>query len=124
MDANAGHLDRPPTVFPTVAAQVEGHFDLVTGVEVKGIFVLAGVDLPTVAGYYDFPTGTGYLANDLFLMQRNLGYLTWTQPGPENELCASALMHGWTHYLPTNYSALASPDEATPFYSDYRMSHS
>ena len=24
---------------------------------------------------------------DLFLMQRNLGYLTWTQPGPENELC-------------------------------------
>ena len=24
VDANAGHLDRPPTVFPTVAAQVEG----------------------------------------------------------------------------------------------------
>jgi len=31
VDANAGHLDRPPTVFPTVAAQVEGHFDRVTG---------------------------------------------------------------------------------------------
>jgi len=27
----AGHLDRPPIVFPTVTAQVEGHFDLVTG---------------------------------------------------------------------------------------------
>ena len=52
MDANAGHLDRPPTVFPTVTAQVEGHFDLVTGVEEKGIFVLADVDLPMAVGYF------------------------------------------------------------------------
>jgi len=27
VDANAEHLDRPPTVFPTVTAQVEGHLD-------------------------------------------------------------------------------------------------
>ena len=52
MDANAGHLDRPPTVVPTVAAQVEGHFDLVTGVDEKGIFVLADVDLPMAVGYF------------------------------------------------------------------------
>jgi len=52
VDANAGHLDRPPTVFPTVTAQVEGHFDLVTGVEERGIFVLADVDLPMAVGYF------------------------------------------------------------------------
>jgi len=62
VDVNAGHLDQPPTVFPTVTAQVEGRFDLVTGVEVKGVFVLAGVDLPMAVGYFHFPTGTGYLA--------------------------------------------------------------
>jgi len=94
VDVNAGHLDRPPTVFPTVAAQVEGHFDLVTGAEVKGVFVLADVDLPMAVGYYHFPTGIGYLANDLFLMQRNLGYLSWTQPGPGNELCELATTFG------------------------------
>ena len=103
MDANAGHLDRPPTVFPTVTAQVEGHFDLVTGVEEKGIFVLADVDLPMAVGYYHYLAQTDFLANDLFLMQRNLGYLTWTQPGPGNGLCASALTYDWTHYLPMNY---------------------
>ena len=83
-----GLLDRPPTVFPTVAAQVEGHFDWVTGVEEKGISVLADVDLPTVAGYPDFPTGAGYLANAPFLMQ------TWTLPGLESEPYASVLTHG------------------------------
>ena len=88
MDANAGHLDRPPTVFPTVTAQVEGHFDLVTGAEVRGISVLADVDLPKAVGYCHFPAGTGYSANDLFLMQ------TRTLPGPGNEPCALASMHG------------------------------
>ena len=59
MDAKVEHPDRPPTVFLTVAAQVEGHLDLMTGVEARGIFVLADVDLPTVADYHDFPTGVG-----------------------------------------------------------------
>ena len=90
-----GLLDRPPTVFPTVATQVEGRLDWVTGVGEKGVSVLVDVDLPMVAGHHDSPTGAGYFANAPFLMQRNLGYLwTWTQPGPETELCASALMHG------------------------------
>ena len=94
-DAKVGHLDRPPTVFPTVAAQVEGHLDWVTGVGVKGIFVLADADLPMAVGYFHSLVETGYPANDLFLMPRNLGYLwTWTQPGPGNERCASALTHG------------------------------
>jgi len=84
VDVNAGHLDQPPTVFPTVTVQVEGHFDLVTGVEEKGVFVPADADLPMAVGYYHYVTGTGYLANDLFLMLRNLGYLAWTQPGPGN----------------------------------------
>jgi len=66
----------------------------VKGVEVRGIFVLADVDLPMAVGCFHSLAETGYLANDLFLMQRNLGYLAWTQPGPGNELCASALMHG------------------------------
>jgi len=118
VDANAGHLDRPPTVFPTVTAQVEGHFDLVTGAVVRGIFVLADVDLPMAVGCYHFLTGTGYLANDLFLMQTRI------LPGLENEPYASALTHGWMHFLPTNYWLLASPDGATPFCSDYRTSHS
>ena len=39
-------------------------------------------------GYFHYLADTGFLANDLFLMLRNLGYLTWTQPGPGNELCA------------------------------------
>ena len=78
MDAKVGHPDRPPTVFPTVAAQVGGHLDLVTGVEARGIFVLADADLPTVAGYHDFPTGAGYLANVPFLMQTRI------LPGLEN----------------------------------------
>ena len=78
MDASRGHLDRPPTVFPTVTAQVEGRFDLVAGVEARGIVVLADVDLPTVAGYCHFPRGAGYLANVPFLMQ------TRTLPGLEN----------------------------------------
>jgi len=52
VDVNAAHLDRPPTVFPTVTAQVEGHFDLVTEVEVKGVFVLADVDLPMAVDYF------------------------------------------------------------------------
>ena len=78
MDVNAGHLDRPPTVFPTVTAQVEGHSDWVRGVEARWIFVLADVDLPTVAGYHDFPTGADYLANVPFLMQ------TRTLPGLGN----------------------------------------
>jgi len=94
VDVNAGHLDRPPTVFPTVTAQVEGHFDLVTGVEVKGVFVLVGVDLPMAVGYYHYLTGIDYLANDLFPMRRNLGYLIWTQPGPGNELCELATTFG------------------------------
>ena len=72
------HPDRPPTVLPTVAAQVGGHLDLVTGVEARGIFVLADADLPTVAGYRGFPTGAGYLANVPFLMQ------TRTLPGLGN----------------------------------------
>jgi len=54
-------------------------------------------------GYYHYVRGTGYLANDLFLMLRNLGYLAWTQPGPGNELCAWASTRGWMHFLPTNY---------------------
>jgi len=118
VDANAGHLDRPPTVFPTVTVQVEGHFDLVTGAVVRGIFVLADVNLPMAVGCYHFLTGTGYLANDLFLMQTRI------LPGLENEPYASALTHGWMHFLPTNYWLLASPDGATPFCSDYRTSHS
>ena len=66
-----------------------------TGVEERGISVLADVDLPMAVGYHDFPTGAGYLANAPFLTPRNLGYLrTWTQPGPESEPYASALMHG------------------------------
>ena len=90
-----GHLDRPPTVFPTVATQVEGHLDLVTGVGVRGVFVLADADLPMAVGYFHSLVETDYPATDLSLMPRNLGYLwTWTQPGPGNELCASALMHG------------------------------
>ena len=90
-----GHLDRPPTVFPTVAAQVEGHFDWVTGVEERGISVLADVDLPMAVGYLHSLVETGCPANDLFLTPRNLGYLrTWTQPGPESEPYASVLMHG------------------------------
>ena len=88
MDASAGHLDRPPTVFPTVTAQVEGRFDLVTGVEVRGIFVLADVDLPMAVGYYHFPTRTGYLANVPFLMQTRI------LPDLENELYVSVLTHG------------------------------
>ena len=87
-DAKVGHLDRPPTVFPTVAAQVEGHFDWVTGVGVKGISVLADADLPIVAGFPDFPTGAGYFANVPFLMQ------TRTLPGPESEPYVSVLTHG------------------------------
>jgi len=77
-DAKVGHPDRPPTVFPTVAAQVEGHPDWVKGVEAREILVPADVDLPTVADYHDFPTGVGYLANVPFLMQ------TRTLPGLEN----------------------------------------
>ena len=72
MDVNAEHLDRPPTVFPTVTAQVEGHFDLVMGIEVKGVFVLADADLPRAVGHFHSLAETDYLANDLFLMQRNL----------------------------------------------------
>jgi len=66
----------------------------VTGVEVKGVFVLADVDLPMAVGYYHYLAGTGFLANDLFLMLRNLGYLPWTQPGPGNELCELATTFG------------------------------
>ena len=72
MDAQVEHPDRPPTVFPTVAAQVEGHLDLVTGVEARGISVLADADLSTVADYHDFPAGAGYLANVPFLMQTRI----------------------------------------------------
>jgi len=88
VDASAGHLDRPPTVFPTVTAQVEGHSDWVRGVEARGIVVLAEVDLPTVAGCYHFPTGAGYLANVPFLMQTRI------LPGLENAPYASVLTHG------------------------------
>ena len=88
MDVNAGHLDQPPTVFPTVAAPVEGHPDLVKGGEVRGISVLADADLPTVAGYHDFPRGAGYLANVPFLMQ------TRTPPGLENAPYALVSTHG------------------------------
>jgi len=94
VDVHAEHLDRPPTVFPTVTAQVEGHFDLMSGVEVKGVFVLADADLPRTVGYFHSLAETGFLANDLFLMQRNLGYLTWTQPGPGNKLCELATTFG------------------------------
>ena len=118
MDASVGHLDRPPTVFPTVTAQVESHSDWARGVEARGIVVLADVDLPTVAGYYHFPTGAGYLANVPFRMQ------TRTPPGLGNAPYALVSTHGSMHYLPTNYSELASPDGATPFDSDYRMLHS
>jgi len=45
-------------------------------------------------GYYHYLAETGYLANDLFLMLCNLGYLTWTQPGPGNELCELATTFG------------------------------
>ena len=88
MDASGGHLDRPPTVFLTVTAQVEGRFDLVTAVEARGIVVLADVDLPTVAGYRHFPRGAGYPANVPFLMQ------TRTLPGLESEPYVSVLTHG------------------------------
>jgi len=97
VDANAVHLDRPPTVFPTVTAQVEGHFDLVTGVEVKEVFVFVDADLPMAVGYYHYLTGTGYLANDLFMMQTRILL------GLENELCAWASTRGRMHFLPTNY---------------------
>ena len=93
VDVNAGHLDQPPTVFPTVAAQVEGHFDLVTilflvtGAEEKGIFVLVDVDLSIAVGcYYYLLAGTGFPASDLFLMLHIPGWLTRTLPGPENGL--------------------------------------
>jgi len=71
-----------------VTAQVEGRFDLVTGVVVKGIFVLAGVDMPMAAGCCHFPTGAGYLANVPFLMQTRI------LSGLENEPYASVLTHG------------------------------
>jgi len=88
VNASGGHLDRPPTVFPTVTAQVEVHPDWVKGGEVREISVLVDVDLPTVAGYYHFPTGADYLANVPFLMQ------TRSLPGLENEPYASVLTHG------------------------------
>ena len=83
VDAKVGHLDRPPTVFPTVAAQVEGRLDWVTGDGARGTFVLADVALPTVAGYPDFPTGAGYLANVPFLMQ-TWTCLLYTSPSPRD----------------------------------------
>ena len=93
VDVNAGHLDRPPTVFPTVTAQVEGHFDLVTilflvtGAEEKGIFVFVDVDLSMAVGCHCyFFAGTGFLASDLFLMLHILGQLTRTLPDPGNGL--------------------------------------
>ena len=55
MDAKVGHLDRPPTVFPTVAAQAEGHPDLVKGGEVRGISVLADAD-PVSYTHLTLPT--------------------------------------------------------------------
>jgi len=88
VDASVGHLDRPPTVFPTVTAQVEGRFDLVRGVEARGIVVLADVDLSTVAGYCHFPRGAGYLANVPFLMQTRI------LPGLESRPYALLLTHG------------------------------
>ena len=88
MDAKVGHPDRPPTAFPTVAAQVEGHPDWVKGVEARGILVLADADLPNVADYHDFPTGVGYLANVPFLMQTRI------LPGLENAPYALVWTHG------------------------------
>jgi len=55
---------------------------------VREISVLVDVDLPTVAGYYHFPTGAGYFANVPFLMQTRI------LPGLENEPYASVLTHG------------------------------
>ena len=83
----------------------------------RGIVVLADVDLPTVADYHDFPRGAGYLANVPFLMQTRI------LPGLENAPYALVWTHGSMHYSPTNYSELASPDGATPFDSDYRKLH-
>jgi len=60
----------------------------VKGAEVRGILVLADVDLPTVAGYYHLPTGTGYLASVPFLMPTRI------LPGLENAPYASVLTHG------------------------------
>jgi len=60
----------------------------VTGVEVKGLFVLADVDLPMAVDYFHFPPGTGYLANVPFLMQTRI------LPGLENEPYVSVLTHG------------------------------
>ena len=74
--ASAGHLDLPSTVFPTVAAEIEGHFDLATGAEVKGVFVLVDVGLPMTLGCY-YLAETGFPANDLFLMLRNQTTWSW-----------------------------------------------
>jgi len=86
--ASAGHLDLPSTVSPTVAAEIEGHFDLATGSEVKGVFVLVDVGLPMALGCC-FLAGIDFPANDLFLTLH-----IRTLPGPGNGLCALATTLG------------------------------
>ena len=71
-----------------LAAEIEGHFDLATGAEAKGVFVLVDVDLPMNLGCC-YLAGTGSPANDLFLMLRNQ-----TLPGPGNGLCVLATTFG------------------------------
>jgi len=91
VDVSAGHLDLLSTVFPTVAAEIEGHFDLatipflVTGAEAKWAFVLVNVGLRMALGCYCYLAGTGFPANDLFQPLHILGWLTQTLPGPGSE---------------------------------------
>jgi len=84
VNASAGHLDLPSTVFPTAAAEIENHFDLATGAEAKGTFVLVDVGLPMALGCY-YLAGTGFPANDLFLMLHIRTLL-----GPGSGLCELA----------------------------------
>jgi len=86
--ASAGHLDLPSTVFPTAAAEIEDHFDLATGAEAKGAFVLMDVGLPMTLGYC-YLAGTGFPANDLFLTLHIRTLL-----GPGSGLCALATTFG------------------------------
>jgi len=69
VDVSAGHFDLLFTVFPTAAAEIEGHSGLatipllVTEAKVKWAFVPVDVGL----------AGTGFPANDLFLTLHILG---------------------------------------------------
>jgi len=82
--ASAVHLDRPSTVFPTVAAEIERHFDLASGAEVNGVFALVGVGLAMTLGCC-YLAGTDFPAKDLFRMLHIRTLL-----GPGSKLCEPA----------------------------------